>query len=119
MTKMRAMIVPEARGRFRMQESDLPEPGGHEVRIRVHACGVCHSDSSPSPSHRGAVQPPFSVGVTWLQNRNRDVCGPDIRTGDAVETERTLDELMRTPVAVFDKSQTAAATRKNERLNEH
>jgi alcohol dehydrogenase len=45
MTKMRAMIVPEARGRFRMQEFDLPEPDRHEVRIRVHACGVCHSDS--------------------------------------------------------------------------
>jgi alcohol dehydrogenase len=45
MTKMRAMIVPEARGRFRMQEFDLLEPDRHEVRIRVHACGVCHSDS--------------------------------------------------------------------------
>jgi alcohol dehydrogenase len=45
MTKMRAMIVPEARGKFRMQEFALPEPGRHEVRIRVHACGVCHSDS--------------------------------------------------------------------------
>ena len=25
---------------FRMVERDLPEPGRHEVRIRVHACGV-------------------------------------------------------------------------------
>jgi alcohol dehydrogenase len=45
MSKMRAMIVPEIRGRFRMVERDLPEPGRHEVRIRVQACGVCHSDS--------------------------------------------------------------------------
>jgi D-arabinose 1-dehydrogenase-like Zn-dependent alcohol dehydrogenase len=45
MSKMRAMIVPELRGRFRMEERELPEPGRHEVRIRVHACGVCHSDS--------------------------------------------------------------------------
>ena len=28
-----------------MVERDLPEPGRHEVRIRVQACGVCHSDS--------------------------------------------------------------------------
>ena len=45
MLKMRAMIVPQAGGHFRMEERDLPEPGRHEVRIRVHACGVCHSDS--------------------------------------------------------------------------
>jgi alcohol dehydrogenase len=45
MSKMRAMIVPEIRGRFRLEERELPEPGRHEVRVRVHACGVCHSDS--------------------------------------------------------------------------
>jgi alcohol dehydrogenase len=45
MTKMHAMVIPEARGRFVPQERDLPNPGRHEVRVRVHACGVCHSDS--------------------------------------------------------------------------
>jgi alcohol dehydrogenase len=45
MPKMSAMIVPEPRGKFRPEERDLPTPGRHEVRIRVHACGVCHSDS--------------------------------------------------------------------------
>jgi hypothetical protein len=45
MSKMRAVIVPEIRGRFRMEERELPEPGRHEVRVRVHACGVCHGDS--------------------------------------------------------------------------
>jgi alcohol dehydrogenase len=45
MTKMRAMVVGEPGGRFRMEERDLPEPGRQEVRIRVDACGVCHSDS--------------------------------------------------------------------------
>ncbi|MBV8652861.1 MAG: alcohol dehydrogenase, partial [Alphaproteobacteria bacterium] len=41
MPKMRAMAIPEPNSRFRMVERDLPEPGRHEVRIRVHACGVC------------------------------------------------------------------------------
>jgi len=45
MSKMRAMIVPKPGGRFRMEERDLPEPGRYEVRIRINACGVCHSDS--------------------------------------------------------------------------
>ena len=44
MSKMRAMIVPAPGGRLRLEERDLPEPALHEVRIRVHACGVCHSD---------------------------------------------------------------------------
>jgi alcohol dehydrogenase len=45
MTMMRGMVVPEPGAGFRSEERNLPEPGRHEVRIRVHACGVCHSDS--------------------------------------------------------------------------
>jgi D-arabinose 1-dehydrogenase-like Zn-dependent alcohol dehydrogenase len=26
-------------------ERDIPEPGAAQVRIKVQACGVCHSDS--------------------------------------------------------------------------
>src|ERR1700678_4292238 len=44
MPKMRAIVVPKAGAPFRLEERDVPEPGRHEVRIRVHACGVCHSD---------------------------------------------------------------------------
>jgi alcohol dehydrogenase len=45
MSKMRAMVVPQAGAKFNLEEHDLPEPDRHEVRIKVHACGVCHSDS--------------------------------------------------------------------------
>ena len=45
MAKMRAMIVPKAGAPFEMVERDSPAPGPHEVRIKVQACGVCHSDS--------------------------------------------------------------------------
>jgi alcohol dehydrogenase len=45
MSKMRAIVVPEAGGGFRIEERDIPEPGPREVRIRVEACGVCHSDA--------------------------------------------------------------------------
>jgi alcohol dehydrogenase len=45
MSKMRAMVVPQAGAKFNLEERDLPEPDRHEVRIKVHACGVCHSDS--------------------------------------------------------------------------
>jgi len=44
MSKMRAMVVPAPGKPLRLEERDLPEPARHEVRIRVQACGVCHSD---------------------------------------------------------------------------
>lgn len=45
MPKMRAMVVPEPHAKFRLEERELPEPSANEVRLRVQACGVCHSDS--------------------------------------------------------------------------
>jgi D-arabinose 1-dehydrogenase-like Zn-dependent alcohol dehydrogenase len=45
MSTMRAMIVPKPNASFQLVERELPQPGRHEVRIKVHACGVCHSDS--------------------------------------------------------------------------
>jgi D-arabinose 1-dehydrogenase-like Zn-dependent alcohol dehydrogenase len=43
--KMRAVQVPRAKGAFEIVERDIPEPSAGWVRIKVHACGICHSDS--------------------------------------------------------------------------
>jgi D-arabinose 1-dehydrogenase-like Zn-dependent alcohol dehydrogenase len=43
--KMRAVQVSKAGGDFEIVERDIPQPGPGQVRIRVQACGVCHSDS--------------------------------------------------------------------------
>lgn len=42
--KGRAVQVPAANGAFETVEREFPDPGPGEVRIRVQACGVCHSD---------------------------------------------------------------------------
>jgi D-arabinose 1-dehydrogenase-like Zn-dependent alcohol dehydrogenase len=39
------MQVPSAKGAFELIQKEFPEPGPGQVRIRVQACGVCHSDS--------------------------------------------------------------------------
>jgi D-arabinose 1-dehydrogenase-like Zn-dependent alcohol dehydrogenase len=39
------MQVPAAGGAFELVQKEFPEPGPGHVRIRVQACGVCHSDS--------------------------------------------------------------------------
>lgn len=45
MTKMRALQIAYAKGLFELVEREMPEPGTGEVRVRIQACGVCHSDS--------------------------------------------------------------------------
>jgi D-arabinose 1-dehydrogenase-like Zn-dependent alcohol dehydrogenase len=40
----RAMQVPAAGGAFQLIKKEFAEPGPGHVRIRVQACGVCHSD---------------------------------------------------------------------------
>jgi hypothetical protein len=46
MAKMTVMVVPEPGSALRKEEHELPEPGRHDVRIRVQAYGVCHSDAA-------------------------------------------------------------------------
>jgi D-arabinose 1-dehydrogenase-like Zn-dependent alcohol dehydrogenase len=43
--KGRAVQVPFAKAPFEVIEKEFPEPGPGHVRIRVQACGICHSDS--------------------------------------------------------------------------
>ncbi len=44
MATMRAVVVSEAGGDLELQEREVPSPGLGEALVRVHACGVCHSD---------------------------------------------------------------------------
>jgi D-arabinose 1-dehydrogenase-like Zn-dependent alcohol dehydrogenase len=45
MAKMRAVQVPRAGGPFEIVERDIPEAESGMVRVKIQACGVCHSDS--------------------------------------------------------------------------
>jgi len=42
--RIRGAVLEETRGTFSVQELDLAPPGPHEVLVRLHASGVCHSD---------------------------------------------------------------------------
>jgi len=41
---MKAAQIPKAGGDFQIVEREIPEPSIGQVRIKVLACGVCHSD---------------------------------------------------------------------------
>jgi len=42
---MRSVQVSKPKGPFEIVERDVPEPRAVQVRIKVQACGICHSDS--------------------------------------------------------------------------
>lgn len=42
---MRAVQVSKAGGPFELVERPIPEPGPRQIRIKVEACGICHSDA--------------------------------------------------------------------------
>lgn len=44
MTQMKAAQVPKPGADFQIVEREIPQPGAGHVRIKVQACGVCHSD---------------------------------------------------------------------------
>src|SRR5499433_2039580 len=41
---MKVAQISKPGGDFEIVERDIPEPGSGQVRIKVRACGVCHSD---------------------------------------------------------------------------
>jgi D-arabinose 1-dehydrogenase-like Zn-dependent alcohol dehydrogenase len=58
MGKMRAMEVRQPGGPFELTEREIPEPTEGTVRVKVQACGICHSDSLTKEGHwPGIVYP--------------------------------------------------------------
>jgi D-arabinose 1-dehydrogenase-like Zn-dependent alcohol dehydrogenase len=45
MAMMRAVQVAGPGGELELVERDIPVPDRDQARVRVHACGICHSDS--------------------------------------------------------------------------
>ncbi len=44
MAKMKVAQVGRPGGPIELVEREVPQPGAGEVRVRVQACGICHSD---------------------------------------------------------------------------
>ncbi len=41
---MKAAQIGKPGGNFKLVDRDIPEPGAGQVRVKVEACGICHSD---------------------------------------------------------------------------
>ena len=45
MTRMRVVQVTHPKGPLELVEREIPEPGAGAVRVKIQACGICHSDA--------------------------------------------------------------------------
>src|SRR5579862_9802211 len=85
MPRMQVVQVPKPNAPFEMVERSLPEPGRGQVRLRVQACGICHSDSFTKQGGFPGLKYPRVPGheVVGLI----DAIGPDVpewKTGTRV-----------------------------------
>jgi D-arabinose 1-dehydrogenase-like Zn-dependent alcohol dehydrogenase len=62
MAKMRAVGVVRAGGPFAIVEREIPEPESGMVRIKVQACGICHSDEVTKQGQFPGIQYPRVPG---------------------------------------------------------
>jgi D-arabinose 1-dehydrogenase-like Zn-dependent alcohol dehydrogenase len=110
MPKMKAVQVSKPNGPFEVASRDVRDPGPGQIRVRVEACGVCHSDALTKagafpgltlprvPGHEiagrvdavganvTAFKPGDRVGVGW-HGGHCFVCTP-CRKGDFINCEK-------------------------------
>jgi D-arabinose 1-dehydrogenase-like Zn-dependent alcohol dehydrogenase len=74
---MRAMVVNEPGGDIVLEERDVPSPGPREALVKVHACGVCHSDSFAKMGGYPGTNHPLIPG--------HEIAGEIAQLGDEVQ----------------------------------
>ena len=62
MPRMKAVQATRAGGEWELVERDIPEPAAGQVRVKVQACGVCHSDMFVKEGHWPGLQFPRIPG---------------------------------------------------------
>lgn len=60
--KIKAAVVWEKSGPFKVEEVDLDEPRDHEVLVRIAGAGVCHTDLGARDGHLPIPPPPSVFG---------------------------------------------------------
>jgi D-arabinose 1-dehydrogenase-like Zn-dependent alcohol dehydrogenase len=61
-SKMKAVQVSKPGGNFEVVERNIPEPARNQVRIKVEACGICHSDALVKEGYWPGIQYPRVPG---------------------------------------------------------
>ena len=83
MIKVNAYAANEAGGKLTPFQYELPELGSEQVDIKVHYCGLCHSDLSMLNNEWGLTKYPFVPG--------HEVVGEVVATGSEVKSVKPSD----------------------------
>ena len=75
--KMKAAQITKPGGDFELVERAMPEPGAGQVRVKVEACGICHSDV--------LVKDGLWPGLQYPRVPGHEVAGVVDLVGDGVE----------------------------------
>jgi D-arabinose 1-dehydrogenase-like Zn-dependent alcohol dehydrogenase len=59
---MKAVQISKPGGNFELVDRPIPEPGRGQVRIKVEACGICHSDELVKEGYWPGIQYPRVPG---------------------------------------------------------
>jgi D-arabinose 1-dehydrogenase-like Zn-dependent alcohol dehydrogenase len=62
MSTMRVVQVTHPNGRLEIVEREIPEPGAGQVRVKIEACGICHSDAMTKDGLWPGIQYPRVPG---------------------------------------------------------
>lgn len=80
MRTMRAAVVNKPGDNFEVIEKEIPEPHRGYVRIRVEACGICHSDQ--------VVKNGIIPGISYPRTPGHEVAGVIDKIGEDVTSWR-------------------------------
>jgi D-arabinose 1-dehydrogenase-like Zn-dependent alcohol dehydrogenase len=82
---MKAVQVSRPGGDFELVEREVPRPGPGQVRIRVQACGVCHSDSITKDG--------LAPGISYPRVPGHEIAGVIDDIGPGVVGWRTAERV--------------------------
>src|SRR3954447_17771592 len=85
MSAVRAAVLTESGAPLRIADIDLPEPGPGQVRVRIAATGVCHSDLSLA---RGTLRQPVPAVL------GHESAGTVVSVGDGVTSTAPGDRVV-------------------------
>jgi len=74
--KMRAMVLEQQGEDLKLHEVDVPTPNADQVLVRVHACGVCHTDLHIVDEELTKPKLPLILG--------HEIVGTIVKTGENV-----------------------------------
>ena len=82
---MKAAQISKAGGDFEIVEREIPEPGRGQVRVKVEACGICHSDV--------LVKEGLWPGLQYPRVPGHEIAGASMLAGEGVTNWKKGDRV--------------------------